>query len=207
MAYEKEIKTALKNKYHSTLGLSESSYEKVANNLGATTDIKEEDIETLVNGAEPWLKIAQGEADIVRKNNKKPDPTPTPGGDPKPKEDEEQTELDKAIAKAVSPLMEEITSLKQGHTDKVNNETLLNLLKEKGVDPDYYAPAIEGRSFKSQEEITAFADNLSEKFSAYQQSQADKGLLTIPKPNQGKGGTENKATDAELDELADAIMK
>ena len=182
MAYEKEIKTALKNKYHSTLGLSESSYEKVANNLGATTDIKEEDIETLVNGAEPWLKIAQGEADIVRKNNKKPDTTPTPGGDPKPKEDEEPTELEKAIAKAVNPLLEKITTLEQGQANKTNNEILLNLLKDKEIDPSFYAPAIEGRSFQSQEEITVFVEKLSTGYEAFNQSLADKGLLDVPKP-------------------------
>lgn len=36
MAYEKEIKSALKNKFHANMGLSDSTYEKVANTLGAT---------------------------------------------------------------------------------------------------------------------------------------------------------------------------
>ena len=64
MAYEKEIKSALKNKFHANMGLSDSTYEKVANTLGATTT-KEEEIETAVSGAEPWLKIVQGEADVI----------------------------------------------------------------------------------------------------------------------------------------------
>lgn len=194
MAYEKEIKTTLKNKYHANLGLSESSYEKVANILGATTDIKEEDIETLVNGAEPWLKIAQGEADIVRKNNKKPDPKPTPGGDSKPKEEDVHTELEKAIAKAVNPLLEKINTLEQGHIQKTNNEILLNLLKEKEIDPSYYAPAIEGRSFQNQDEITTFVEKLSTGYEAFNQSLADKGLLDVPKPVLGGQNKEGVST-------------
>ena len=69
MAYEKEIKSALKNKFHANMGLSDSTYEKVANTLGATTT-KEEEIETAVSGAEPWLKIVQGEADVIRRTTK-----------------------------------------------------------------------------------------------------------------------------------------
>lgn len=209
MAYEKEIKASLKNKYHADLGLSESSYEKVANILGATTDIKEEDIETLVNGSEGWLKMAQSEADQARKSVKKPDPTPTPtpGGDPRPKEDENLSELEKLMQKYVSPLQEEINTLKQGQASKTHGETLINLLTEKKIDPKFYAPAIEGREFSSQEEITALVDKISENYTAYQQDLADKGLLTIPKPDQGNGGQQTKATDEELTALADAVMK
>lgn len=186
MAYEKEIKAGLKNKFHSDLGLSDSTYEKVANILGATTT-SEDQVETVVTGAEGWLKIAQGEADIVRKNPKpQPKPTPKPTDPPT----DPPTDIESIIAKAVAPLMKKIETLEKGNSSKAYHEKLIARLTEKKIDPGYYEAAIEGREFGSDDELTAFVDKLSGSYEKFNQSLADKGLSNIPKPILGDPNAE-----------------
>lgn len=186
MAYEKEIKAGLKNKFHANLGLNDPTYEKVANILGATPNLTEDQIETVVNGAEGWLKVVQGEADIVRKikGTPQPQPTPTPGGDPNPKP--EPTELEAAIAaavaKAVTPLTDKITTLEKGNLQKATRETLISKLTEKKIDPSFYETAIDGREFANDEDINSFVERLSGAYDKFNQGLADKGLSQIPKP-------------------------
>ena len=199
MAYEKEIKAGLKNKYHSILGLSDQSYEKVANILGATTTT-EDQVETMVNGAEGWLKVVQGEADVVRKTVRTPKPTPTPtptGGDPNPN-DPQPTELEAAIAAAIqkanAPLLQKIETLEKGNAAKANRETLIAKLTEKSVDPTFYETAIEGREFGSDEELNAFVEKIAGNYEKFNQSQADKGLSQIPKPILGDPNAEGVST-------------
>lgn len=188
MAYEKEIKSALKNKFHANMGLSDSTYEKVANTLGATTT-KEEEIETKVSGAEPWLKIVQGEADVIRRTTKNGN-NPEPGGGHNPTDPEPNNPdlanikaiVDAAVKSATTPFIQEIEILKKGNASKAFGEKLLGKLKDKGVDPNFYGPAIEGREFTNDSEVDAFVESLSGKYDAFNQSLADKGLSKVPKP-------------------------
>ena len=184
MAYEKEIKAALKNKFHANMGLSDSTYEKVANNLGATTT-KEEEVETVVNGAEPWLKVVQGEADMIRRTKSNPDPDPVPGGGPNPNDPVPAnltSMIAAAIKEATTPLVDEINTLKKGNTSKTFHESLISKLTEKKVDPTFYESAIDGREFNSEDEINSFVEKLAGGYAKFAQSQADKGLLQITQP-------------------------
>lgn len=184
MAYEKEIKSALKNKFHANLGLSDSTYEKVANNLGATIE-KEEEIETVVNGAEPWLKVVQGEADIIRRTKNNPNPDPKPGGDPNPNDPQPAniaSMIAAAVKEATTPLFQKIETLEKGNASKTNHEKLISKLAEKKIDPAFYESAIEGREFSTDGEIDSFVEKLAGGFAKFNQSQADKGLLQITQP-------------------------
>lgn len=192
MAYEKEIKSALKNKFHANLGLSDSTYEKVANNLGATIE-KEEEIETVVSGAEPWLKIVQGEADIIRRTKGNPDPNPQPGGDPNPKDPQPAdiaSIIAAAVEKATTPLLQKIESIEKGNASKTNHEKLISKLTEKKIDPAFYESAIEGREFSTEDEINSFVEKLAGGYAKFNQSQADKGLLQITQPVLGGENTD-----------------
>lgn len=184
MAYEKEIKAALKNKFHANMGLSDSTYEKVANNLGATIE-KEEEIETVVNGAEPWLKVVQGEADIIRRAKNNPDPDPKPGGDPNPNDPQPAniaSMIAAAIEKATTPLVQKIETLEKGNASKTNHEKLISKLTEKKIDPAFYESAIEGREFSTEDEVNSFVEKLAGGYAKFAQSQADKGLMQIAQP-------------------------
>lgn len=204
MAYEKEIKSALKNKFHANLGLSDSTYEKVANNLGATID-KEEEVETVVNSAEPWLKVVQGEADIIRRTKNNPNPDPKPGGgDPNP-DDPQPTNIASMIAAAIkeatTPLIQKIETLEKGNASKTNHEKLISKLTEKEIDPTFYESAIEGREFNTEDEINSFVEKLAGGYAKFNQSQADKGLLQITQPvlgGENKDGV-SAATQAYID--------
>lgn len=203
MAYEKEIKSALKNKFHANLGLSDSTYEKVANNLGATIE-KEEEIETVVSGAEPWLKVVQGEADIIRRTKNNPNPDPEPGGDPNPKDPQPAniaSIIAAAIEKATTPLLQKIENIEKGNASKANHEKLISKLTEKKIDPAFYESAIEGREFATEDEVNSFVEKLAGGYVKFCQSQADKGLLQISQPILGGDNQDgvSAATQAYID--------
>lgn len=176
MAYEKEIKAALKNKYHSTMGLRDNAYESVANILGATPNLTEDQIGNVVDGAEGYLKIIQSETDVARKISKKTDPKTDPiNADPKPNDE-------------VAKLLERIEALERGKKNESNTARLIAKLEEKKIDKAFYEAAIDGREFGSDEEIDAFVEKLATSFGTFNQSLADKGLSQIPKPVLGATG-------------------
>lgn len=183
MAYEKEIKTALKNKYHSTLGLRDNAYEAVANILGATPNLTEDQIGNVVDGAEVYLKVIQSETDVARKTAKKdpqqtePKPSDPPKTDPKPTDND-----------TVAKLLERIEKLERKEKNEGNRARLISKLEEKKVDKAFYEAAIEGREFGSDEEIDAYVDKLATSYGNFSQSLADKGLSNIPKPILGASG-------------------
>ena len=180
MAYEKEIKTALKNKYHSTLGLRDNAYEAVANILGATPNLTEDQIGNVVDGAEGYLKIIQSETDVARKTSKKTDPKTDPDPDP--------TKADPKPNDEVAKLLERIEALERGKKNESNTARLIAKLEEKKIDKACYEAAIDGREFGSDEEIDAFVEKLATSFGTFNQSLADKGLSQIPKPVLGATG-------------------
>ena len=204
MAYEKEINEGLRNKYHKDLGLNDSTYEKVANILGATTE-KAEEVTDKVNGAEGWLKVVQGEADIVRKTvhtpKPKPDPDSKPGTDPKPDPDPDPTDIKAIIAQAISPLTEKITQLEKEKSAGATRQRLIDTFKDKGVDSTFYEGAIEGREFDDDDKFNDFVEKITGNFTKFKQSITDKNLENIPKPTFGDPNKEgvSAATQAYIE--------
>lgn len=203
MAFEKEIKAALKNKYHKTMGLRDNAYESVANILGATPELTEDKIDDVVNGAEGYLKIIQGEADVARKTAKKqPTPPKADDPDPDPDPDDPDAKIAAMIAKANKPLLDEIEALKKGNASKANHEKLIAKLEEKKIAKEYYQPAIDGREFGSDEEIDAFVGKLETSYGTFNQSLADKGLSVVPKPI--LGGANDKGVSSGVQAYIDS---
>lgn len=204
MAFEKEIKTALKNKYHKTLGLRDAAYENVANILGATPDLTEDQIDQVVDGAEPYLKVIQSEADVARKDKKKTTKTDpdNPDPDPDPDPDDPDGKIAAIIAKANKPLLDKIEALEKGNANKAYHDKLVAKLTEKGIAKEFYEPVIDGREFGSDEELDAFVGKLETSYGAFNQSLADKGLSTVPKPI--LGGANDKGVSAGVQAYIDA---
>ena len=197
--YEKEIKESLRNTYHSKMGLNDSSYEKVANILGASVE-KEDQIENAVKGAEGWLKVVQGEADIVRKSQNPPKDPPKPTNPPKPNDppqDDISTIVRNAIAEAVKPLNDEIAGLKKEKLQISGKEKILSIFKEKGIDPNYYEPVIEGRSLETEDEINALVTSVTNGFSKFKQTLNDQSLGGIPKPILGDPNKEGVSSNVQ----------
>ena len=157
MAYEKEIKAALKNKYHSTMGLRDNAYESVANILGATPNLTEDQIGNVVDGAEGYLKIIQSETDVARKTVKKTDPKTDPDPDPSKTDPKPNDEVAKLLAR--------IEALEKGKKNEDNTARLIAKLEEKKIDKAFYEAAIDGREFGSDEEIDAEYAAVAEQYS------------------------------------------
>ena len=203
MAFEKEIKSALKNKYQKTLGLRDAAYENVANILGATPDLTEDKIDQVVDGAEAYLKIIQSEADVARKDKKKTTKTdPNPDPDPDPDPDDPDGKIAAIIAKANKPLLDKIEALEKGNTNKAYHDKLVAKLTEKGIAKEFYEPVIDGREFGSDEELETFVGKLETSYGAFNQSLADKGLSTVPKPI--LGGPNDKGVSAGVQAYIDS---
>ena len=203
MAFEKEIKAALKNKYHKTLGLRDAAYENVANILGATPDLTEEQIDQVVDGAEGYLKVIQSEADVARKGIKKPKTDPNnPDPDPDPDPDDPDGKIAAIIAKANKPLLDKIEALEKGNANKAFHDKLVAKLEEKKIAKEFYGPVIDGREFGSDEEIDEFVGKLETSYGTFNQSLADKGLSTVPKPI--LGGANDKGVSAGVQAYIDS---
>ena len=203
MAFEKEIKAALKNKYHKALGLRDAAYENVANILGATPDLTEEQIDQVVDGAEGYLKVIQSEADVARKGSKKPKTDPNnPDPDPDPDPDDPDGKIAAIIAKANKPLLDKIEALEKGNANKAFHDKLVAKLEEKKIAKEFYGPVIDGREFGSDEEIDEFVGKLETSYGTFNQSLADKGLSTVPKPI--LGGANDKGVSAGVQAYIDS---
>ena len=139
------------------------------------------------------LKIVQGEADVIRRTTKGGN-NPNNPNPQNPDPTNMEALIEAAVKKATTPLTQEIETLKKGNASKAFGEKLLGKLKDKGVDPNFYGPAIEGREFTNDSEVDAFVESLSGKYDAFNQSLADKGLSQVPKPVLGGVNKEGIST-------------
>lgn len=118
---------------------------------------------------------------------KEPEPGNPPAG-PKPTDPTDlQAQIIAAVAAAVKPLSEEISSLKSEKKMTSDKETLISRFKGKGIDEEYYTVAMEGRSFENDEAMEAFAASVETGWGAYSQKLANDGLARLSKPAGGSG--------------------
>lgn len=85
---------------------------------------------------------------------------------------------------------------------------LVNVLKEKGVRKSFYTPIINGRTFKDEDEVSAFADTVAQSFADDEQSVANSKHQTSHKPDSSQGGGDGddpllKAAQEKTDKLAE----
>ena len=199
---------SLKTKY-AHLGLEESVLKAIATRL-ANAVKEESEIENAVKGVEEEVKLLQSVADKGRtnlskaedarkklekeleearaKSNPNPQNPPTPSTEPKP---DEMPEWAKRLVEAVNKQNETIAALQEEKLQQSAKERFLNQLKTQGVSEPFYKHHL-GRTFKDDEEMNAFVNELKADEQAFLQTQANTGLSSHSRPITGGGLKENE---------------
>lgn len=200
-----KILQALKTKY-AHLGLEESILKAIATRLASA--VKEEsEIENAVKGVEDEVKLLQSVADKGRTSLSKaeearkklekeleeeraksnPNP-PTPPTEPKPYE---VPAWAKNLVEAVNNQGKVIEAFQAEKQQQSAKERFLNQLKTQGVSEPFYKHHL-GRTFKDDEEMNAFVNELKADEQAFLQTQANAGLSSHSRPIIGGGLKENE---------------
>lgn len=211
-----KILQALKTKY-AHLGLEENILKAIATRL--VNAVKEEsEIENAVKGVEDEVKLLQSVADKGRtslskaeearkklekeleearaKSNQNPQNPPAPSSEPKP---DEVPAWAKGLLEAVNKQNETIAAFQAEKQQQSAKERFLNQLKTQGVSEPFYKHHL-GRTFKDDEEMNAFVNELKADEQAFLQAQANAGLSYHSKPIIGGGLKENEPSK-EIQEL------
>ncbi|MFA6974002.1 MAG: hypothetical protein WC238_04685 [Parcubacteria group bacterium] len=158
----------------------------------AATVTKEEDVAASVEGVLPLLTTMQSENDrrvtaFQQENTTlKDEITKLKGKTPPKKDGDPPTEDVPAWAQAMidqnKTLLSQVEALKTENMGKVHQQTLIAKLKELEVPEKYYTPAIKGRTFKDDSEVTSLAGEISENYKTFAQDLADQGLGNSTRP-------------------------
>ena len=204
---------SLKTKY-AHLGLEENILKAIATRL-ANAVKDDTEIENAVKGVEEEVKLLQSVADKGRtsltkaeearkklekeleemraKSNPKPQNPPAPSTEPKP---DEVPAWAKSFVEAVNKQNEIITALQAEKQQQIAKERFLNQLKTQGVSEPFYKHHL-GRTFKDDEEMNAFVNELKADEQAFLQTQANTGLSNLSGSVLG-GGTDNNGVSADV---------
>nr|DAK60137.1 MAG TPA: hypothetical protein [Caudoviricetes sp.] len=199
---------SLKTKY-AHLGLKESVLKVIATRL-ATTVKDDTEIENTVKSVEEEVKLLQSVADEGRtslskaeearkklekeleemraKSNPNPQNPPTPPTEPKP---DEVPAWAKSLVEVVNKQNETIAALQAEKQQQSAKERFLNQLKTQGVSETFYKHHL-GRTFKDDEEMNAFVNELKADEQAFLQAQTNAGLSSHSRPIIGGGLKENE---------------
>jgi len=180
----------LKTKY-SNLGLSVKTLEGFAEQL-ATNITEESQIEGAVQGAEFYLKIAQGEADRARqeaKKNNTPQQQPTPET-PKPETTDDTPEWAKGLKQTIDALTTKVSTL-EAEKSSTSRRSLLEQKISK-ADPILKAKILKDFSrmnFETEDQFNEYLTETETDVSTLVQDSINKGLSET-KPI--LGGAKNK---------------
>ena len=203
-----KILQALKTKY-AHLGLKESVLKVIATRLAPT--VKDDtEIENAVKSVEEEVKLLQSVADEGRtslskaeearkklekeleevraKSNQQPQNPPTPPTEPKP---DEVPAWAKSLVEAVTNQGKVIEAFQAEKQQQSAKERFLNQLKTQGVSEPFYKHHL-GRTFKDDEEMNAFVNELKADEQAFLQAQTNAGLSSHSRPIIGGGLKENE---------------
>lgn len=201
---------SLKTKY-AHLGLEESVLKAIATRL-ANAVKDDTEIENAVKGVEEEVKLLQSVADKGRTSLSKveearkklekeleqeraksnPNP-PTPSTEPKP---DEMPAWAKGLLEAVTNQGKVIEAFQTEKQQQSAKERFLNQLKTQGVSEPFYKHHL-GRTFKDDEEMNAFVNELKADEQAFLQTQANTGLSNLSGSVLG-GGTDNNGVSADV---------
>nr|DAN64555.1 MAG TPA: hypothetical protein [Caudoviricetes sp.] len=213
---------SLKTKY-AHLGLDEAILKAIATRL-ANAVKEESEIENAVKGVEEEVKLLQSVADKGRtsltkaeearkklekeleearaKSNPNPQNPPTPPTEPKP---DEMPEWAKSLVEAVNKQNETIAAFQEEKLQQSAKERFLNQLKTQGVSETFYKHHL-GRTFKDDEEMNAFVNELKADEQAFLQTQANAGLSSLSGSVLG-GGKDNNGVSADVQAYINETFK
>ena len=204
---------SLKTKY-AHLGLEENILKAIATRL-ANAVKEESEIENAVKGVEEEVKLLQSVADKGRtsltkaeearkklekeleqeraKSNPNPQNPPAPSTEPKP---DEMPEWAKRLVEDVTNQGKAIQAFQAEKQQQTAKKRFLNQLKAQGVSETFYKRHLE-RSFKDDEEMNAFVNELKADEQAFLQTQANTGLSNLSGSVLG-GGKDNNGVSADV---------
>lgn len=201
---------SLKTKY-AHLGLEENILKAIATRL-ANAVKDDTEIENAVKGVEEEVKLLQSVADKGRTSLTKaeearkklekeleqeraksnPNP-PTPSTEPKP---DEMPEWAKRLVEDVTNQGKAIQAFQEEKQQQTTKERFLNQLKTQGVSEPFYKHHL-GRTFKDDEEMNAFVNELKADEQTFLQTKANAGLSNLSGSVLG-GGTDNNGVSADV---------
>jgi len=208
-----KILEALQKKFSD---VSASMLEPTAKKLAKTTT-KEEDVATSVEGVtiqqviESYSDFRANQAsetagknavaayekqhglkDGTKIDEKGGAPAPKPNSTNKTdKTNEEEPEWAKQMRKRQEQILKRYADEDAAKTQGELGGKLVSLLKEKGVRESFYGPAIKGRTFKDEAEVTAYADELAKSFEDDNQAVANGKTGQTPHASQGSASGED----------------
>lgn len=213
---------SLKTKY-AHLGLEENILKAIATRL-ANAVKEESEIENAVKGVEEEVKLLQSVADKGRtsltkaeearkklekeleeeraKSNPKPQNPPTPPKEPKP---DEMPEWAKSLVEAVKKQNETIAAFQEEKQQQSAKERFINQLKTQGVSEPFYKHHL-GRTFKDDEEMNAFVNELKADEQAFLQAQTNTQLSSLSGSVLG-GGKDNNGVSADVQAYINETFK
>ena len=149
---------------------------------------------TSLTKAEEARKKLEKELEQERaKSNPNPQNPPTPSTEPKP---DEMPEWAKNILEAVTNQGKAIQAFQEEKQQQSAKERFINQLKTQGVSEPFYKHHL-GRTFKDDEEMNAFVNELKADEQAFLQTQANTGLSNLSGSVLG-GGTDNNGVSADV---------
>lgn len=128
------------------------------------------------------------------------------GNDPTdPKNNQDPSDFAKALQEALrtglKPIQDELASLKGERRNQSHAELLTARFKKANIDEDFYAAAMEGRTFESDEAMETFAASIESRWEPYRQKLANDGLDRLSRPSGGDKGA------SQAQSIADEIAK
>ena len=197
---------SLKTKY-AHLGLEENILKAIATRL-ANAVKDDTEIENAVKGVEEEVKLLQSVADKgrtsltkaeeARKKLEKELEQERAKSNPKPQEPkpDEMPEWAKNILEAVTNQGKAIQAFQEEKQQQSAKERFINQLKTQGVSEPFYKHHL-GRTFKDDEEMNAFVNELKADEQAFLQTQANTGLSSLSGSVLG-GGKDNNGVSADV---------
>jgi hypothetical protein len=111
--------------------------------------------------------------------------------------DKDKSELQQVLAK-LEAMDQKVRDLEAGKQAETHISKLRSIQKEKSIPDSFYEIAVQGRSFKDDAEVTAFADNLVKAYEKFYQEKVNTDLKDQPVPAVGGGGDPKKDVSPDM---------
>jgi len=212
MKHLQAIKAKLKAQHP---GLPQAILDRVADTIAKTAKDEatdEELTQAVANHKDIVTSLAeysQQEGDrrateAIKKAEDKAKATPAPATPPNPASPAPEAKPEE-VPEWAKGLIQSVNAIVQKDVAKTHSETLQGLLKDK-VPASFYAHAVQGREFKDQAEVEAYAETVKNQYTAFQTEMGIEKLAGQTPPAKGTpaSGTEKEEelTDEEIEWLA-----
>lgn len=195
------------------LGFSKEELNNAADRVAGkfNEESTDEEINAEIDAVIPYLEIAQSAANRVINASRKPEgnrqePTGSTEPEKKPEGSKENNPEPSDVEKAINAAFEKHVKPVVDRLDRIETAGLSQSLAErvrdglKDVDEDYYQPFLEGRQFTSEDEATAFVEQVQGAWKTFSEKHASAGLgISVP----GKAGAQSD----DIDGLVSVIEK